>query len=255
MTKEEIVNKLLTYFLSEAGYDNNILDDYDINKKRKLLRGLINERNPKEISEDILKLEDELLKIELEEKGITDVKDIPEVDNKISIWQGDITTLKVDAIVNAANEYGLGCFIPNHSCIDNAIHTYAGIRLRLERNNILQGKLVNTGGSIITPAYNLPSKYVIHTVGPIVNNVLTNKEIKELEKCYVSCLDLARENNIKTIAFPAISTGVFHFPKDEASKIAVSVVRNYISKYPEAFTKVIFNVFSKEDYEYYARLF
>lgn len=255
MTKEEIINKLLTYFLSESGYDNNIPDDYDIAKKRRLLRGLINERSPKEISEDILKLEDELLKIELEEKGITDVKDIPVVDNKISIWQGDITTLKCDAIVNAANEYGLGCFIPNHSCIDNAIHTYAGIRLRLECNNVLQGKLINTGESIITPAYNLPSKYVIHTVGPIVNSVLTNKEIKELEKCYVSCLDLARENNIKTIAFPSISTGVFRFPKDEASEIAVNVVRNYISKYPDAFTKVIFNVFSKEDYEYYARLF
>lgn len=255
MTKEEIINKLLTYFLSESGYDSNIPDDYDIPKKRKLLRGLINERSPKEISEDILILEYELLKKELQEKKITDCLDIPEIEPKISIWQGDITTLKVDAIVNAANEYGLGCFIPNHTCIDNAIHTFAGIRLRLECNKILQGKLINTGESIITPAYNLPSKYVIHTVGPIVNNELTDQEIKDLEKCYVSCLDLARENNIKTIAFPAISTGVFRFPKDEASKIAVSVVRNYLSKYPDAFTKVIFNVFSKEDYEYYARLF
>lgn len=255
MTKEEIINKLLTYFLSEAGYDSNIPDDYDFFKKRKILRGLINARSPKEISEDILKLEDELLKQELQEKKITDCLDIPEVEPQISIWQGDITTLKVDAIVNAANEYGLGCFIPNHSCIDNAIHTFAGIRLRLECNNILKGKLINTGGAIITPAYNLPSKYVIHTVGPIVNNELTNQQIKALEKCYVGCLDLARENNIKTIAFPAISTGVFRFPKDVASKIAVSTVRNYISKYPSAFTKVIFNVFSKEDYEYYARLF
>ena len=255
MTKEEIINKLLTYFLSEAGYDSNIPDDYDITKKRKLLRGLINERSPKEISEDILKLEDELLKKELQEKTITDCLDIPEVEPKISIWQGDITTLKVDAIVNAANEYGLGCFISNHTCIDNAIHTLAGIRLRLECNNILKGKLINTGESIITPAYNLPSKYVIHTVGPIVNDELTDQEIKKLEKCYVSCLDLARENNLKTIAFPAISTGVFRFPKDVASEIAVSVVRNYISKYPDAFTKVIFNVFSEGDYEYYSRLF
>ena len=255
MTKEEIINKLLTYFLSEVGYDSNIPDDYDITKKRKILRGLINERNSKEISEDILRLEDELLKQELQEKKITNCLDISEVEPKISIWQGDITTLKVDAIVNAANEYGLGCFIPNHTCIDNAIHTFAGIRLRLECNNVLQGKLINTGESIITPAYNLPSKYVIHTVGPIVNNELTDKEIEDLKRCYVSCLDLARENNIKTIAFSAISTGVFRFPKDEASKIAVSVVRNYLSKYPSAFTKVIFNVFSKDDYEYYARLF
>lgn len=255
MTKEEIINKLLTYFLSEAGYDSSIPEDYDIAKKRRLLRGLINERNPKEISEDILKLEDELLKQEFQEKKITDCMDISEVEPKISIWQGDITTLKIDAIVNAANEYGLGCFIPNHSCIDNAIHTFAGIRLRLECNNILKGKLINTGESIITPAYNLPSKYVIHTVGPIVNNELTDKEIEDLKRCYVSCLNLARENNIKTIAFSAISTGVFRFPKDVASKIAVSVVRNYISKYPSAFTKVIFNVFSNEDYEYYARLF
>ena len=255
MTKEILVDKLLNYFLNE----NKVFQNYEMpnnyNDKRLFLRGIINLRKPKPISEDILRLEDELLKKELEETEITDVKSIKEVEDKISVWQGDITTLKIDAIVNAGNSYLLGCFIPNHSCIDNIIHTRAGIRLRLACNDIMKGREIETGNAIITKGYNLPSKYVIHTVGPIVQNTLTNQQIKNLEKCYISCLDLARKHNLKTVAFPCISTGLFHFPKDKASIIAVNTVRNYLKKYPSSFEKIVFNVFTREDKEYYDRLF
>lgn len=255
MNKEELVDKLLDYFLNEderlKGY--KLPDNYE--DKRLFLRGVINIREPYEMSEDILKLEDELLQLELKEKNITDVNSLDLVEDKISLYLGDITTLGVDAIVNACNSSLLGCFIPNHSCIDNAIHTYAGIRLRLACNKIMQGKEEETGKARRTLAYNLPSKYVIHTVGPIVRGNLTDKEKSELKSCYISCLDLARENNIRTIAFSSISTGVFSFPKDVASKIAVSTVRDYLVKYPEDFERVVFNVFTKEDLHYYERLF
>ena len=255
MTKEILVYKLLNYFLNE----NKVFQNYEVpnnyNDKRLFLRGIINLREPKPISEDILKLEDELLKKELEETEITDVKNIKEVEDKISVWQGNITTLKIDAIVNAGNSYLLGCFIPNHSCIDNIIHTRAGIRLRLTCNDIMKDREIETGNAIITKGYNLPSKYVIHTVGPIVQNTLTDQQIKDLEKCYISCLDFARKHNIKTIAFPCISTGLFHFPKDKASIIAVNTVRNYLKKYPSSFEKIVFNVFTREDKECYDRLF
>ena len=255
ITKEELVDKLLDYFLNEDERlkDYRIPNNYE--DKRLFLRGIINIRPPYEISEDILELEDELLKLELKEKNIADVNSLDFVEDKICLYLGDITTLIVDAIVNACNSSLLGCFIPNHSCIDNAIHTYAGIRLRLACNKIMQGKEEEVGKAKITLAYNLPSKYVIHTVGPIVRGKLNDKEKDELKNCYISCLDLARENNIKTIAFPAISTGVFSFPKDDASKIAVSTVRDYLVKYPDAFERVIFNVFTKEDLSYYERLF
>lgn len=255
MTKEALVNKLLHYFLNE----NKAFQNYEIpnnyNDKRLFLRGLINLREPKPISEDIKKLEDKLLKQELKEKGTTNVHDIKEVEEKISVWQGDITTLKIDAIVNAGNSYLLGCFIPNHSCVDNIIHTKAGIRMRLACNGIMKGREIETGKAIITKGYNLPSKYVIHTVGPIIKNQLTSKDIKKLENCYISSLDLARKYNLKTIAFPCISAGLFHFPKNKASIIAVNTVRNYLKKYPNTFDKIVFDVFTREDKEYYDKLF
>ncbi len=255
MDKEELVDKLLDYFLNEDGRlkGYKVPDNYE--DKRLFLRGVINIRGPYEISEDILKLEDKLLQLELKEKNITDINGLDLIEDKISLYLGDITILRVDAIVNACNSSLLGCFIPNHSCIDNAIHTYAGIRLRLACNKIMQGKEEDVGKARKTLAYNLPSKYVIHTVGPIVRGNLTDKEKNELKNCYISCLDLARENDIKTIAFPSVSTGVFNFPKDEASKIAVSTVKEYLKKYPNVFERVIFNVFTKEDLHYYERLF
>ena len=253
MNKEKLVDKLLDYFIHE----NDMFLDCDApanyEEKRKVLRGIINLRLPEKINDEILKLEDELLKLELKEKKTTDAKDINLVEKGIALWQGDITTLKADAIVNAANSAMLGCFIPNHSCIDNQIHTSSGIRLRLYCNDLMNEKEAKTGEAIITPAFNLPSKYVIHTVGPIINCKVTEKDKQTLASCYTSCLDLARKNNVKTIAFPCISTGVFAFPKEEACKIAVSTVRDYLKKYPDAFDKVIFNVFSKEDKTYYER--
>lgn len=255
MTKEQLVDKLLDYFIHEDKRFLNYKIPTDYNEKRIFLRGIINLRLPLPIKEDLLKLEDELLQLELHEKKITDVKDIKTLEGKLAIWLGDITTLKIDAIVNACNSTLLGCFTPNHSCIDNAIHTYAGIRLRLACNEIMKGKEEKIGLAKITSAYNLPSAYVIHTVGPCLTHSLTEKEKQELRSCYLSCLELARINNIRTIAFPSISTGIFHFPKDEASKIAVNTVKEYLKKYPNSFDKIIFNVFIKEDLHYYERLF
>lgn len=235
MNKEELVDKLLNYFINEKKTISNIDIPKDYKEKRLLLRGIVNIRPPIPLSDDILILEDKLLKLELKDKIITDSKDIDIIENKMGIFLGDITTIKCDAIVNAANSAMLGCFTPNHSCIDNQIHTYAGIRLRLECEKILNGKIEKTGGAILTKAYNLPSNYIIHTVGPIVGRKVTKKNKEDLETCYISCLELARKNNIKIVAFPSISTGVFRFPKDEASKIAVNTVRRYLEKYNDYF--------------------
>ncbi len=227
MSKNELVDKLLDYFVNENKRFLEYERPNNYNEKRIFLRGIINMRLPYPLDGEILEMEDNLLQLELKDKLITDVNDIPLTDDKIGLWRGDITTLRIGAIVNAGNEKLLGCFIPNHSCIDNAIHTYDGIRLRLTCNEIMKGRDEETGKAKITDAFNLPSDYVIHTVGPIVYQKVTDKERKELENCYISCLDLAKENNIRTIAFPSISTRVFHFPKDEASEIAVRTVRNY----------------------------
>ena len=254
MKRNEIIDKLINYFVSESKWLKKYKIPEDIKEKRLFLRGIINMRAPKPLNEEILKLEDELLQIELKQKVITDASDIKVNKHKMGLWLGDITALKIEAIVNAGNSALLGCFIPNHSCIDNQIHSMAGIRLRLACNKIMKGKEEKTGQAEITFAYNLPCRYVIHTVGPIVDGKLTDKEEKELEKCYIFSLELARKNNIRTIAFPCISTGLFHFPKAEASQIAVNTVLKYLDKYPLSFDKIIFNVFSKEDYAYYDRL-
>lgn len=255
MSKDEIVDKLLNFFIKESGKVLENILSYPYLQKRRILRGVINMRPPKYIPDDILKLEDNLLQLELNDENITDVKDIITIEDKISVWLGDITTLKIDAIVNACNSSLLGCFIPNHSCIDNQIHSKAGIRLRLKCNELMNGKEELVGKARITSGYNLPCKFVIHTVGPTVYNKLTNEEVENLKKCYVSCLDIARENRIRTIAFPCISTGVFHFPKDRASQIAVHTVKEYLKKYPDVFDKIVFNVFTGEDKEYYDKLF
>lgn len=173
----------------------------------------------------------------------------------IAIWQGDITTLKIETIVNPGNSALLGCFLPGHSCLDNQIHTRAGIRLRLACNKIMRGKEEKVGQARITDAYNLPCNYVIHTVGPMITGNVTKEEEELLANCYKSCLDLAKEKNIKTIAFPTIATGVFCFPKELASKIAVSTVREYVKENPNTFDKIIFDAYEEEDWMYYDRLF
>ena len=216
----------------------------------------MNVRMPAPVSNEFLKIQNEYLTIALNEKGITDFNDLTPVQGDIYIWQGDITTLRCGAIVNAANSSLLGCFQPLHNCIDNCIHTYSGIQLRNKCNEIMQqqGHQEPTGKAKITPAYNLPCKYVIHTVGPIVNNFLTEEHCELLESCYLSCLETAQKNNVKSIAFCCISTGVFGFPQKEAAEIAVKTVKKFKAKTGSGI-KIIFNVFKDEDREIYEKLF
>jgi len=239
---------LIEYLLKESGRGNF---DYSNRDKKSLYRALVNIRQANPISEDFLKVEDEYLQEELKKQNITNADDI-KAENRIALWQGDITKLKIDAIVNAGNSQGLGCFLPNHNCIDNQINTFAGVRLRLACNEIMKDLKYNleTGKAIITKGYNLPSKYVIQTVGPIIENEVTEEKEQELAKCYTNSLKLAIENGIKTIAFPCISTGVFRFPKDNACITAIKSVKEFLEN-NNTIEKVVFSVYSDEDLEIY----
>ena len=229
-------------------------DAANITDKRILLRSLMNIRPPMKLDEKFLELQDEFLSHEREARGIVDSDSLPEIFPKISLWQGDITRLRTGAIVNAANNKLLGCFIPCHRCIDNAIHSAAGLQLRDECYKIMlaQGHDELTGQAKITGAYNLPCDYVIHTVGPIVTGALTQRHCSELESCYKSCLEIAEKYNVESIAFCCISTGEFHFPNDIAAKIAVKTVKNFLEE-SVSMKKIIFNVFKDSDYEIYRK--
>ena len=253
MNQEERRKYLIKELLLEQNQKINVPEDQMSQKM--LLRGLMNIRMPKKTSEIFLETQNIYLKQCLQEKGIVDINNLQPIKEDIYLWQGDITTLKCDAIVNAANSEMLGCFIPNHKCIDNAIHTYAGIKLREECYKLMKslGREVKTGEAFITNAYNLPSKYVIHTVGPIVYPSLTKEDENALGKCYLSCLELADSKKIKSLAFCCISTGEFHFPNEEAAKIALQTAFNYKKK-TNSKLKVIFNVFKEIDYDIYKRL-
>ena len=224
-------------------------------EQKDLLRSLFNVRPPKPIGEDLLSVQDEYLQTETEQKGITDLADLTPCQDNIYLWKGDITTLRCDAIVNAANSQMLGCFCPCHGCIDNAIHTYAGVRLRAACAEIMQrqGHEEETGKAKITPAFNLPCRYVLHTVGPIIQGRLRERDKELLASCYSSCLELAEQNGVTSIAFCCISTGEFRFPNDVAAQIAVTAVKNYISE-KRSKIKVIFNVFKEVDHEIYREL-
>ena len=254
MTQNERRLYLIENLLAERGERIEIPTD-EYNQKR-LLRSLFNIRMPGETSEDFLRVQDEYLQEEYRNKGITDIADLQPVQDGIYLWQGDITALKCDAIVNAANSQMLGCFNPCHGCIDNAIHTYAGVQLRNACYKLMkaQGHEEPTGQAKITPAYNLPCRYVIHTVGPIVSGRLTEEHCELLKSCYLSCLELAEENGCKSIAFCCISTGVFGFPQYEAAEIAVQTVRDHKAETGSKI-KVIFNVFKDEDLNIYQKLF
>ena len=217
----------IDYLLSERGERIRIPAD-EYNQKR-LLRSLFNIRMPRETSEEFLRIQDAYLQEETQRKGITDIENLHPVQEDIYLWQGDITTLKCGAIVNAANSQMLGCFQPCHGCIDNAIHTFAGIQLRRDCNEIMheQGHDEPPGQAKITPAYNLPCLYIIHTVGPIVSGKLNEQHCELLKSCYLSCLKLAEENGVDSIAFCCISTGVFGFPQREAAEIAISTVKRH----------------------------
>ncbi len=238
---------LINELLKEDSTFSNIEIPNNINDKKDLYRALRNIRGPKPISEEYLKIQDEYLKEEINNKGIIDEKNIPMNKDIISIWQGDITTLKCDCIVNACNEYLLGCFIPNHACIDNAIHSFAGMQLRNECNQIMKGNTLANGKVVLTNSYNLPCKRIIQTVGPQVNGNITEQDIEDLKNCYLNSLILAKENNLKTIAFPCIATGLYGFPANEASKIAINTVKEYLKDNPNTFAHIIFNVFKNED--------
>ena len=248
----EKLNYLISYLLSERN-DMDISIPTDSKEKFDLYRSLVNIRPAKKISAEYLKAEDEFLQKLTVQKGITDIANLQPVEKNIYLWKGDITTLKCDAIVNAANSGMTGCYRPCHNCIDNCIHTFAGVRLRLKCAEIIkaQGHEEPTGTAKITPAYDLPCQYVIHTVGPIVQGRLTEKHCELLKSCYQSCLELAMLNGIKSIAFCCISTGVFGFPQDKAAKIAVQTVREFLKTHD---IEVIFNVFTEKDYKIYSGL-
>ena len=227
----------------------------DVSDQKLLLRGLLNVRPAQVCNPEFLRVQDAYLRQATAEKGITDCSALSPVQPGLYLWQGDITTLKCDAIVNAANSGMTGCYAPNHRCIDNAIHTFAGVQLRLACAEIMerQGCLEPTGQAKITPAFNLPCRYILHTVGPIVDESPTERDCAQLESCYRACLTLAAENHLESIAFLCISTGEFHFPNEQAAQIAVQTVKTFLNQKSSG-KKVIFNVFKDLDREIYARL-
>ncbi len=224
-------------------------------EQRTLLRSLFNVRMPGPVSDGFLRVQDEYLQTETAEKGIVDIAELTPVQEDIYLWQGDITTLKCGAVVNAANSQMLGCFCPCHGCIDNAIHTYSGVQLRRDCAEIMkkQGHDEPTGSAKITPAYNLPCRYVLHTVGPIVRGKVTKEDEESLASCYRSCMALADENEVDSIAFCCISTGEFHYPNEKAAETAVKTVKEY-KRRTHSGMKVIFNVFKERDLLIYREL-
>ena len=227
----------------------------DFERQKILLRGLMNVRRAYLIGADFLRVQDEYLQSETAAKGITDAADLMPMQPGLYLWQGDITTLKCDAIVNAANSGMTGCYIPNHRCIDNAIHTFSGVELRLACAELMeqQGYPEPTGRAKITPAFNLPCRYVLHTVGPIISGHVTKEDKELLASCYRSCLELAAKNGLESVAFCCISTGEFHFPNEQAAQIAVETVKQFMNR-KTSVKKVIFNVFKDLDKAIYARL-
>lgn len=254
MTPDERLNFLLRYLLAERKEYKDIPVPDSLSEKRRLLRSLMNVRLPIPISEDFLNVQDTYLGERLAQRGVTNLKDLKPVSRGLYLWQGDITTLAVDAIVNAANSRMLGCFVPCHGCIDNAIHTYAGVQLRMECARLMAGRREEpTGGAKITKAYNLPCRYVLHTVGPVIQGPVTKADRELLASCYRACLELAAEAGLGSVAFCCISTGEFHFPNELAAEIAIQTVRKWQRQNPDK-VEVIFNVFKDSDYAIYERL-
>ena len=236
--------------------NSNIGVPQDKKEKEDLLRTLMNIWEVGELPDEFYRRQDEYLQEKLAQTELTSLEQLIEVEKNIYLWQGDITTLKVDAIVNAANKALLGCFIPHHRCIDNAIHSKAGVQLRQECFDIMQkqGEYEKTGQAKLTSGYNLPAKYVLHTVGPIIYDKVEESDKELLASCYRNCLELAVKNGIKSVAFCCISTGEFRFPNELAAKIAVSTVRTFIKNHPESEIKVVFNVFKDSDFNIYRKI-
>lgn len=274
LTEEQLMDALLERLSGDSGeYSFFNIGNRKEDKKRRI-RSLMNVRIPKPIPQGLLNLQDMYLQKEADKKGTVSLAEIPSIKEKwgmtsertalISLWQGDITRLEVGAIVNAANSQMLGCFVPCHGCIDNAIHSAAGLELRQEcfgymedrRHKYGLGYEEPAGSAVLTKAYNLPCQYVIHTVGPIVGWKLEEKHQEQLRSCYESCLDTALQQDIRSVAFCCISTGEFHFPQEEAAQIAIGTTVNFLESHPGQFDRIIFNVFKDEDkriYEKYLR--
>ena len=266
LLKEDKGSALLKLGLA-SGNAGDFVIPADEKEQRDILRALMNVRKPLPLSDDFLKVQDEYLLERNRERGIVDIEDLecvkeivgssPTMTRGLYLWQGDITRLKVDAIVNAANSQLLGCFAPLHACIDNCIHTFAGIQLRLACNELMQkqGHEEGTGLCKITPAFNLPSRYVLHTVGPIIYTSVGPREKILLSNCYKNCLETASQNQFESVAFCCISTGVFRFPADLAAQIAVETVEKWLLENPDSSVKkIVFNVFGNKDLEIYQGL-
>ena len=258
MNREERLNILIDGLRKESCKYAQLSIPNDVTDKQKLLRALMNVRPPKPIDDEWLELQNDELSEQLQDKGGSiDINSLPRKGRYI-LWQGDITRLNADAIVNAANSRMLGCFAPLHGCIDNAIHSAAGVQLRLSCDKLMRNKCIPepTGEAEITPAFNLPSKFVIHTVGPIVYTIEPTMEDRHLlASCYRSCLECAEVNNLSSIAFCCISTGEFHYPNKEAAQVALSTVKSFFQTHPDStITTVVFNVFKDIDYDIYKKL-
>ena len=271
-TQEDRLDYLLQEFKEDSGEYKDLKVEGGYENKRMMLRSLMNIRMPRAMAENIVKVQDDFLTLEAKEKGIVSLSGIQTIKeqygsshpfgDQLSIWQGDITRLAVGAIVNAANSQMLGCFVPCHRCIDNAIHSAAGIELRAECSHKMNQRRIKfgpgyeepTGQAMLTKAYNLPAQYVIHTVGPIVGYELTEDLKQDLRNCYMNVLKCCMENEIRSVAFCCISTGEFHFPNDEAAKIAVETVVSVLKEHGNEFDRIIFNVFKDLDRKYYEEL-
>ena len=260
MTQTERRRFLLSSLLAEAPEYRQLAVPDDAAGQKQLLRALLNVRPPRDASPEFLQVQDEYLRAELAQKGVTVLDSLTPAarcgEAALYLWQGDITTLQCDAIVNAANSGMTGCYVPGHRCIDNCIHTFAGVQLRSACARLMaqQGHEEPTGQAKLTPAFNLPCRYVLHTVGPIVGRWVTWKDRRELAACYRSCLALAAEHGLRSVAFCCISTGEFHFPNQEAAEIAVRTVREFLEQQTTSVERVIFNVFKDLDAAIYRRL-
>lgn len=262
MTQEQRLDTLVEAFKADSVQYKDLQTPEDNEGKRRILRSLMNIRMPRKLDDSVLALQDEYLRERIRENGIVTLSEIPMIRDGMSIWQGDITRLAVDAIVNAANSQMLGCFVPMHTCIDNCIHTFAGVQLRAECNRQMNQLRIRYGRDyeqptavpMLTDGYNLPAKKIVHIVGPIVEGRLTKALEQDLVDCYRNTLDLCAENGLRSVAFCCISTGVFRFPNRRAAEIAVKTVSKWLDEHKGQIDRVIFNVFKDEDKAYYEEL-
>ena len=262
MTQEQRLDYLVEAFKRDSAAYRDLPTPESAGEKRRVLRSLMNVRMPKQMDEAVLSVQDAYLRERIRENGIVELADIPEIRPGLSVWQGDITRLAVDAIVNAANSQMLGCFVPMHNCIDNCIHTFAGVQLRAEcarnmerlRRRYGRGYEQPTAEPMLTDAYNLPAKKIVHIVGPIVEGRLTPALENDLADCYRKTLDLCATNSLRSAAFCCISTGVFRFPGQRAAEIAVQTVFDWLAARPGQLDRVVFNVFSDENRARYEAL-